>query len=166
MYAISYFIIFAFHPKLHIERIGILRSFCLSLDQLTDVIYLNPDMFKNLDQVTTNQLKDCAINVSEKSKYAISEMCSNTLKFASDCLKKWFSRKYKKMFLEIDVLSKKKFEEEHPIDWYNGKCVICNFLLVLGIADFQHSNEKMTYYDFIIRKEHKFLRNVYSPEDL
>ena len=39
--------------------------------------------------------------------YAINEMCSTDLKFASDCLMKWFNRKYRIRFLETDVLSKK-----------------------------------------------------------
>ena len=75
--------------------------------------YLSSDILENIDSVTAEQLKDCTINVNQrKEKYVIGEMCSTELKFNSDCLMKWFNRKYKSRFLEIDVLSIKKKKKD------------------------------------------------------
>ena len=88
VYPVSYCIIFAFHPKLNIDRMVILRRFGRTLDQLTAVSYLSSDILKNLDSITAEQLKDCPINVSKKkNKYAISE------KFASVSFKKRVQQK-------------------------------------------------------------------------
>ena len=51
-------------------------------------------MFELFGPITAEQLIDSAIQVSQREeKYAISEMCSTELTFASDCLMKWFERK-------------------------------------------------------------------------
>ena len=55
-------------------------------------------------------------------------MCFTELKFNIDCLIKWFNRKCKSQYLEIDLISKKKFEEKNPIDWSNDKCVGQNLM--------------------------------------
>ena len=121
---------------------------------------MSSDILKCSNLVTTEQLKDCTIKVSQrKKKYPINETCSTELKFASECLMKWFNRKYRIRFLEIDVLSKKRFENENEIDWGKTKCVICNFsLAVQNVCG--HDSEEITYYNFIIRKEHFYDREV------
>ena len=88
-------------------------------------------------------------------------MFSVELKFASDCLLKWFYSKNKK--IELSLQEKKDYELKNPIDWENGKCSICTF--PLDVKPSEKLNEKITYGDFIIQKEHKFLRNVLSKED-
>lgn len=55
-------------------------------------------------------------------------MCFTELKFNIDCLIKWSNRKCKSQYLEIDLISKKKFEEKNPIDWSNDKCVGQNLM--------------------------------------
>lgn len=40
-----------------------------------------------------------------------------------------------------------------------------NFLLHIIPKDLKYEDWKMSYTDFLIRKEHKFFRNVYCPED-
>ena len=98
MKAVSYAIIFAFHPKLDFKRIIIKRSFGHSLQKLTTIDYLTNEQLKFKDEITLKQLRDSAIEVSRRNKVnAISEMFSVELKFASDCLLKWFYSKNKKM---------------------------------------------------------------------
>ena len=78
MYPVSFVIIFAFHPRLNLDRIVVQRTF----------------EFEPFGPITAEQLIDSAIQVSQREeKYAISEMCSTELTFASDCLMKWFERK-------------------------------------------------------------------------
>ena len=61
---------------------------------------------------------------------------------------------------------KRKYEVEFPIDWENGCCCFCKFLLIINPVIFDVSLENMSNSDFIILKEHKFLRNIFSEEDL
>ena len=101
------------------------------------------------------QLRDYALNVArKKSKLAIVEMFTKELKFAGDCLLKWFNKKYKFKNLELS-----------NVDWENGRCCLCKFPLIINPTKFDVSLENMSYSDFIILKEHKFLRNIFS-EDL
>ena len=166
MQVVSYAIIFAFHPKLEMKRIIIERSFGHSLEKLTTIDYLTSDQFKFIDSITLKQLRDCAISVSEKKKCtAVSEMFSTELKFASDCLLKWFYSKNKKKELSLD--EKREYEVSNPIDWEKGKCEICTFPLHINPSDkVNNSEEKMSFGDFIIQKEHKSLRNIFLEEDL
>ena len=102
MKAVSYAIIFAFHPKLDFERIIIERSFGHSREKLTTIDYLTNEQLKFKDEITLKQLRDSALEVSSKRKpNAISEMFSVELKFASDCLLKWFYSKNKKIELSL-----------------------------------------------------------------
>ena len=96
MNAVSYVIIFAFHPKLKMRRVIIERSFGHSLQKLTTIGYLTNEQLKFKGIITLKQLRDCALSVfSKKNKIAISKMFSTELKFATDCLLKWFNSKYK-----------------------------------------------------------------------
>ena len=191
MNAVSYFIIFAFHPKLKMKRVIIERSFGHSLQKLTTIDYLTNEQLKFKDVITLKQLRDCALSVfSKKNKIAISEMFPTELKFATDCLLKWFNSKYKKSELSIDVKRKheienpidwfnskykkselsidvkRKHEIENPIDWQNGKCQICNFPLLINPTKANAKNDNISYGDFIIEKEHKFFRNIFSKEEI
>ena len=164
MKAVSYAIIFAFHPKLDFKRIIIERSFGHSREKLTTIDYLTSEQLKFKDEITLKQLRDSALEVSKRNKVnAISEMFSIELKFASDCLLKWFYSKNKK--IELSIQEKKDYEIKNPIDWENGICQICTFPLDVKPSE-KVNSEKITYGDFIIQKEHKFLRNVLSNEDL
>ena len=93
-------------------------------------------------------------------------MFSTELKFASDCLINWFNLKFKKQNLELSNEKRRAFEIENPIDWKNDNCKICNFPLHINPTTFDVEKEKMSYGDFIIKKEHKFLRNIFSKEEL
>ena len=70
MTAVSYVIIFAFHPHLPIER-----SFGHSNLQLCSLNYLMNEQLKFKDINLLKQLRDCALSVaSKRNKLAISEM--------------------------------------------------------------------------------------------
>ena len=61
---------------------------------------------------------------------------------------------------------KRKYEVEFPINWENGCCCLCKFPLIINPMKFDVSLENMSYSNCIILKEHKFLRNIFSEEDL
>ena len=163
MNVVSYVIILAFHPKLQLPRIIIERSFGHSLERLCQIDYLTSEQLKYGDVITVKQLRDCALVVHKKTNViAMSEMFCTEIKFATDCVLKWFHAKYKN--LELSLQSKNEFEKENPIDWENGECVLCRFPLEANPTTCE--NEKMSYGDFIIKKEHMFLRNIFSEEEL
>ena len=77
MKAVSYAIIFAFHPKLDFNRIIIERSFSHSMEKLTTIDYLTNEQLKFKDEITLKQLRDSALEFSKRNKVnAISEMFS------------------------------------------------------------------------------------------
>ena len=161
MNAVLYAIIFAFHPKLKMKRIIVERSFGHSFQKLTTIDYLTTEQLRFKDVITLKQLRDCALAVSSKKK--CTAMFLTELKFASDCLIKWFYSKSKKF--ELPLQEKRDYEIKNPIDWENGKCQICTFPLDVNPSDSVNNNET-SYGDFIIQKEHKFLRNIFSEDDL
>ena len=166
MKPVSYSIIFAFHPSFNFKRVIILRSFGHSLLNLTTINYLTAEQLKYKDEITMKQLRDAALQVHEKiNQNAIAEMFSIELKFASDCLLKWFNSKYKK--IELPLAEKRNYELQNPIDWENGRCQICTFPIdVKPSISNENNRDKITYCDFTIQKEHKFLRNVLSISEL
>ena len=167
MKAVSYVIIFAFHPELEMKRIIIERSFGHSLQKLTTIDYLTAEQLKFKDTTTLKQLRDCAFSVaSKKNKIAISEMFSAEIKFATDCLLSWFNSKYKSENLQLSIERKREYEIKNPINWQTDKCWICNFPLHINPTILNVSKDKMSYCDFIIEKEHKFLRNIFSKKEL
>ena len=66
MYVVNYCMVFAFHPKLKIERIVIYRSFQQSQEELFDLSHLKEKMLQYVDSVTLNRLKDAGLKVHEK----------------------------------------------------------------------------------------------------
>ena len=77
-----------------------------------------------------------------------------------------FNRKIKSQYLETDLLRKNKYEKEHSINWDKDKCLICNFPLKIDPIGPDVPNNGISYGDFSIRCEHKFLKNIYSKEQL
>ena len=96
MYPFSDCLIFAFHPKLTIDRTVVVQSFQHTYDELTDVTYLKTEMIDQADPITTNQLRDCVQKVYKKVKeiFATSKIFSCELKFELDCFKKWHAKTY------------------------------------------------------------------------
>ena len=105
------------------------------------------------------QLRNCALNVAkEKNNLAVAEMFSTGIKFEGDCLIKWFNKKFKSKNVELSNDGKRKCGIEKPIDSLEGQCCICKFLLKINPTNFIATVQQMSYADFVIFKEHKFLR--------
>ena len=79
---------------------------------------------------------------------------------------KWFNLKYKRQFDKINPIQKMRFESKNKIDWKKDKCVICTFLMKLEPTNYLTTDSEMTYGDLIIRYEHKFLRSIYTEEQM
>ena len=113
------------------------------------------------------QLRNCALNVAkEKNNLAVAEMFSTGIKFEGDCLIKWFNKKFKSKNVELSNDGKRKCGIEKPIDSLEGQCCICKFLLKINPTNFIATVQQMSYADFVIFKEHKFLRNIFSEREL
>ena len=83
----------------------------------------------------------------------------------ADCLLKWFNAKFKSNNLELSNRAKRKYEIENPIDWSRDRC-ICPFPLKIDTTKFDADSWTMSYVNFIIFREHKFLRNIFLSKEL
>ena len=165
MFAVSYAIIFAFHPDLNFERVIIERSFGHSMKELLSLNYLTSEERQMLNKKTVLQLRVAALDVSKgKSKNAISVMFNIELKFTSDILLKWFSVKIKSKHIELDPFVKMAYSRENPIDWNKDK-----FPMDVQPRGLDFNGTDMSYIDILTRKEllrKAFLRNIYDVEEI
>ena len=67
-----------------------------------------------------------------RCKNAVAQVFAVKLKFASNCLLKWFNRKFKIQNMEIDHKQKITYEAFNSIDWKKTKCVIFKFSLIIN----------------------------------
>ena len=51
-----------------------------------------------------------------------------------------------------------QYERNNSVNWRNDKCVICKMPLRVEQTNFKTPNDEMTYGDFLICFEHKFIR--------
>ena len=109
MYVVSYWMVVAFHPDLKIPRLMIFRSYDQNQNVLTSLSQFQTLEFnffedpENFNKTTLKQLEAAAFSVQNREKNtALAEMFSIELKFTVDCLKSWFSKKYKVLDIEID----------------------------------------------------------------
>ena len=93
-------------------------------------------------------------------------MFCTELKFASDCLMKCFNSKFKIGNMQLSNKVKRNYEIKNPINWETNCCCICTFPLEINPTTSDATKEKMSYSDFVIAKEHKFLRNTFSEDEL
>ena len=94
MFAVSYSLIFARHPKLSLPRQAVVRGYNHSLDELSDMTYLTSEQLAMRNQRTLHQLRDVIVDVhNRKRKNSIVEMFNIELKFACDILMTWFKNK-------------------------------------------------------------------------
>ena len=61
---------------------------------------------------------------------------------------------------------KRNYEVKSPINWETDRCCICTLLLEINLTTSHATKEKMSYSGFAIAKEHKFLRNIFSEDEL
>ena len=86
------------------------------------------------------------------------------LKFVVDICKKWAYEKFMRKSLSLDLTAKTKFKNENKL-CNDNPCVICGF--DLGPAKVYGAKpDKSSYYDFTVKKEHHFLRNIFTESEL
>ena len=116
------------------------------------------------NQRTIHQLRDVIIDVySRKRKNAIAEMFNIELKFACDILMCWFNNKLKKLNLANEIVI--NYRRVFPLT-SETKCAICDFALDVELKDLEYKENKMSYLDFLIRKEYAFIKNIFDEEEL
>ena len=93
-------------------------------------------------------------------------MFTTELKFAGGCLMKWFNAKFKSQNAVLSNDIKLNYQSENPTDWQSGRCCICTFPIEINPTMPDATKDTMSYSDFVIHKEHKFLRNIFSEEKL
>ena len=164
MFAVSYSLIFAWHPKLNLPRQTVVRGYNYSLDELSDLTYLTTEQLALRNQRTLHQLRDAILNVDlKKRKNAIVEMFNIELKFACDILMCWFKNKIKKINLDNEIVI--NYKRTSPIT-SETKCVICDFALDIEPKGVEYKENEMSYLDFLIRKEYAFIKNIFDEEEL
>ena len=87
-------------------------------------------------------------------------MFTREIKFAGNCVIKWFNKKYKIKNLELSIGVKRKYEVENLIDWKLGHCCICKFPLKVNQTNFDATVNNMSHPNFINFREYKVLRNL------
>ena len=102
-------------------------------------------------------LKDMAFEVAKRRcKNSIGQMFSIESALVKRILLKWFNQKFKRKFGKINPIKKLRYESKNPINWKEDKCVICKF----EPTNLKTPDDEMSFGDFLIRYEHKFLRNI------
>ena len=82
------------------------------------------------------------------------------LKFVVDICNNWIYQKFTKQTVFLDSATK----EQSPLT-FNDDCCICGF--ELGVTKIHSaSSDKTSYCDFVIKKEHRFLQNIFSKEEI
>ena len=164
MFAVSYSLIFAWHPKLSLPRQTVVRGYNHSLDELSDMTYLTSEQLAMRNQTTIHQLRDAIEDVHlKKRKYAIVEMFNIELKLACDILMCWFNTKFKKQYLDNETAI--NYKRSFPITT-ETKCVICDFPLDVDPKGLEYKENEMSYLDFLIRKEYAFIKNIFDEKEL
>ena len=165
MFVVSYVMIVAFNPELNLDRIIIQRSFAHSIEQLTSLDYFTQEQITCIDQSLIKILKDMAFEVAKRRcKNSIGQMFSIESALVKKTLLKWFNQKFKRQFEKINPIKKLRYESENPINWKKDKCVICKFPIKREPTNFQTPDDEISFGDFVIRYEHKFLRNIYTEK--
>ena len=116
MFAVSYALVFALHPKLNLERQVVVRGYNHSVSELGDMSYLTTEQLAMRNQKTAEQLRDAVMNVrSKKNKNATAEMFNIELKFTFDILIKWSDCKIKSSRISIPNVLAIEYNRQHPI---------------------------------------------------
>ena len=112
-------------------------------------------------------LKDAACEVSKRNcKNSLGQMFSIESTMIKKTLLKLFNLKFKRQFDKIDPIEKMQFESKNKIDWKKDKCIICKFPMKLEPTNYLTPDSEITYGDYVIRYEHKFLRNIYTEKQI
>ena len=88
--------------------------------------------------------------IKQLKDYTIAQMFSTELSFVKKTIVAWFNQKIKSQHLEINLLRKNRYEKEHPINWSEDKCHLCNFPLKTDTIGPDVPNNQISYGDFFI----------------
>ena len=124
MFAVSYALVFAWNPKLKLDRQIVVRGFNHSLDELGDMSYLSSEQLVLRNQKTAEQLNDAVVNVyCKKKKNAIVEMFNIELKFACEILNKRFQYKIRPNKMSLSNLERINYNRNNIVTT-DSKCCI------------------------------------------
>ena len=127
----------------------------------------NSEKFQYKQTELVKQLYDQALHVSKRiCKNALAQMFCIEIAFVKKTLLSWFNKKFASRFKEIDNVKKLRYKQQKPLDYQNDKCVIWKMPIRISPTNKKKSDPEMIYGDFIIRYEYKFLRNIYTQEQL
>ena len=108
-------------------------------------------------------LRDVAFEVTKRTcKNILGQMFSIECALVEKTLLKWFNMKFNRQFKKSNPFKKMRFESQNPINWKKCKCVICKFPL----KHYLMPDNEMIFGHFIIRFAHKFLRTIYTIEQI
>ena len=165
MFIVLYVMIVTFNPELNLERIITQRSFAHSIDQLASLNCFTREQITFIDQSLMKMLKDMAFEVAKRRfKNSKEQIFSVESTLVKKTLLKWFNQKFKRQFYKINPIKKLKYESENLINCKKDKCVICKFPIKLEPTNFQTPDEEISFGNFVIRYEHKVLRNIYTDD--
>ena len=122
---------------------------------------------KFIDVQVITQLKDIATDVSKrKCKNTMGQMFCIKSVLVKKTLLDWFNKKYRTQYLEINAFVKMQYERNNSVNWKNDKSVLCKMPPTVEQTNVKTPDDEMTYGDFVIRFEHKFVRNIYTSEQI
>ena len=117
MFVVSYVMIAAFHPDLHLDRIIIQRSFAHSLEQLTTLDYFSREQISFIEPRLIKMLKDMISEVSKtRSKNSIGNSFIESA-LVKKTLLKWFNQIFKRQFDKINPKKQLTYESQNQINW-------------------------------------------------
>ena len=93
------------------------------------------------------------------------EIFNCELKFVIDICKKWMTEKFMRKNGPLNMRSKQEYKRKNPVNISSTKRVIHNFNIALATTNGRFSQD-MTYFDFVVQKEHHFLRNIRDLDKL
>ena len=112
-------------------------------------------------------LKDMALEVAKrKCKKSVGKMFSIKNVLVKKTILKWFNQKIRRGFIKINPIAKLRYKNQNPIDWKKNKCFICKFPLKIQLTNFKTPDDEMSFGDFVIHYEHKFLTNIYTEKEI
>ena len=153
LFAVSYFMVAAFHPELKLNRIIIQRSYAHSLEQLKSLNYFTQEQINFFDSTLIKMLKDIAFDVAKRKckKKSIGPMFWLENALVKKTLLEWFNKRYRLQFNQISPIQKIRYEQKNPVNWKTDKCLICRFPLKVEPTNFKTPDEEMSFGDFVIR---------------
>ena len=167
MFVVSCVMIITFHPTLDLDRILIQRIYCHTQKELTSIYHLTREQLQFKPTELIKQLYDIAVQVSKRiGKNALAQMFCVDIAFVKKTLLGWFNKKFTSQFKELNSREKMIYKQQNPLDFHNNKCVICKMPIRISPTNAKTLDPDMTYDDFIIRYEYKFLRNIYTQKQL